>query len=532
LGNDYESKSLPNELLSLYRRRSKLTQLELSNLIRLKSDRMVRNWESGISLPVAKRLENLIQVYLMQEAFTPGNEGVEIRQLWNCVKRMYEGANERFSIYPIFDEHWLSTLLNEQVVFDIPIPSNEPISNKLRLGLVEQAHTEFSKKVSSQLHTLYLIPQIEQVTGNISINLPISSNRFIGREKEVVMLCQILDQPTLPVVTITGPIGVGKTRLAKEVVKKSQDNFKDGILKVDLASLTDELHLLQTLAKELGVSKEKNQPILSTLADYLHNKLTLVVLDNCDHLLNACANTIERLLPTCQNLKFLVTTREAMNLASETILIANPLSLPKEGEPLSQKRANQAEAITLFVEMASLVQTGFNLTEHNYKVVTHICRFLDGLPLAVELAATLTRALTVEQIAEQLEKSDGSCFQLLTYGRRNTLPHLKTLKDAIDCSYALLSPKEKLLLGQLAVFPESFTLGEVEMKCLGEDGEGNIKDCEVVGILINLVNKSMVLAEKYNSSMQYRLLNIIRQYGLEKLKLSPKLKIGCNNSEV
>jgi predicted ATPase len=256
------------------------------------------------------------------------------------------------------------------------------------------------------------------------------------------------------------------------------------------------------------VREEGGRPILSTLGDYLRTKKMLLVLDNCEHMIEACAKLADTLLHSCTNLRLLATSREALGIAGETTFPVPSLSLPGAAQ-LSPEMLPRHEAVRLFLDRALAVQPSFKLTHHNASAVAQVCKRLDGMPLAIELAAARVKGLSVEQIAQRLDDR----FRLLTGGSRTALPRHQTLRALIDWSYELLSVSERMLLRRLSVFAGGWTSEAAEAVCAAD----SVTTGEILDLLLRLVDKSLVLAEAEGSEARYRMLETIRQYALDKL---------------
>ncbi len=336
-------------------------------------------------------------------------------------------------------------------------------------------------------------------------NLPIALTSFIGREKERQEIANLLDRYRL--VTLIGPGGIGKTRLSLEVGQKMLPNHPDGVWLVELAPILDPLLVLRTTAIAIGLRDEPQRPVLDMLSDYLRGKQMLIILDNCEHVLDPCIQLVDTLLKNCAGLKILATSREPLGIIGEAIFRVPSLGLP-DIKQLSEK-TRYYESIRLFEERAQLVQIGFLVTTENASYVARICRQLDGIPLAIELAAARVKMLSAEQIAARLEQS----FNLLTSGNRTSLPRHQTLQAAIDWSYDLLSPAEQTLFRRLSVFVNGWTLEAVEAVCSDLD----LKPEYVLDLLSQLINKSLVTTEELRAETRYRMLETIRSYANEKL---------------
>jgi predicted ATPase/DNA-binding CsgD family transcriptional regulator len=353
-------------------------------------------------------------------------------------------------------------------------------------------------------------------------NLPLQLTSFIGREHALDELGHLLAGTRL--LTLVGPPGVGKTRLALRLAGEALDAYADGVWLVELAPLVDPVLVPQTVAAVLGVQEETGRPLLDTLVEALRSKQQLLVLDNCEHLVAVCAALADRLLRTCRHLEILATSREALGIAGETAWWVPTLTVP-DRLPASAADGlgplNQSEAVRLFVERARTAMPTFALTELNAGAVVQVCSRLDGIALALELAAARMRALSVEQLSTRLDAAitrgadarTDDPFRLLAAGSRAALPRQQTLRAAIDWSYELLTDAEQLLLCRLAVFAGGWTLEAAEQVCAGD----GIAPEDVLDLLVQLVNKSLVAVEIQAETQRYRLLEMIRQYAQEKL---------------
>ncbi len=340
-------------------------------------------------------------------------------------------------------------------------------------------------------------------------NLPIHLTSFIGREREIAELKRLLSQSRL--LTLTGLGGTGKTRLALQVAADVLLEYHDGVWFVDLAALSDPTLVPQSVASVLTVREQPGRPLESTLADHLQSRQVLLVVDNCEHLIRACATLADTLLRACPDLRICATSREALSVSGEVLYSVPPLSLP-DAKQLLPEVLPRFDATRLFIERAILSRPDFTVHSRNAHAVAEICRRLDGLPLAIELAAARVKVLSPEQIVSRLDDR----FRLLTKGGRTTLPRHQTLQAAIDWSYDLLAEKEQMLLRRMSVFAGGFTLEALEAVCSGDF----IETHEVLGLLAQLVDKSLVTADPQNGSGRYRLLETVRQYGQEKLSKS------------
>ncbi len=337
-------------------------------------------------------------------------------------------------------------------------------------------------------------------------NLPRQLTTFVGREREIGEAKQVL--VSAPLVTFTGPGGVGKTRLAVELAGEMLDEFPEGMWFVDLGPLTEPNFVAPAIAQSVGVMHAPGQPILDTLIDHLQGRRILLVLDNCEHLLDEAARTVDALLRSCGSLRVLATSREGLAIGGEAVFPVPSLSVP---DPATATPADlpRYEAVRLFVERATAAAPGFQITEQNASAVAQICRRLDGVPLAIELAAARVRALPVEQIATRLDDR----FRLLTGSSRVTVPRHQTLRQTIDWSHDLLDEDERIVFRRLAAFVGGCSLDAAEAVCAGPDVDASA----VLDLLTHLVDKSLLIAETAGSEAHYRQLETIRQYARDRL---------------
>ncbi len=349
-------------------------------------------------------------------------------------------------------------------------------------------------------------------------NLPVQLTSFVGRERDLAEVRQLMTASRL--VTLTGAGGCGKTRLGIQVASTMIAAFADGVWLVDLVLLREPSLTPQFVAQALGVHEAANETLMESLLGFVRSKQILQVLDNCEHLIEACALLVQSLLLQAPHLRILATSREPLAIAGETIYFVPPLALPP-GHGVAQGAVSASrlgvpelisfDAVRLFVERSQAVAPNFRLTTDNAVVVAEICRRLDGIPLAIELASARIRVLSLEQISTRLEDR----FSLLVSGQRiGQAPHHHTLRATLDWSYDLLAPTEQTLLRRLAVFAAGFSLDLVESVCT-DDELGSV---QILALLSSLVDKSLVMAETVTRSQaRYRLLETIRDYALEKL---------------
>ncbi len=377
-------------------------------------------------------------------------------------------------------------------------------------------------------------------------NLPAALTSFVGRGRELAAVQYALAQGPAGcrLLTLTGVGGGGKTRLALAVATAVQPHYPDGVWLVELAALADPALVPATVAAALDLREAPGASFTATLADTLQARRLLLVLDNCEHLVAACADLAARLLRACPHLQILATSREALGMAGETVWRLPPLSLPPladptRGAPLVAATAGEApaedvveggaldrlqrfEAVQLFLERARASRPDFTLTRENAAAVARVCRRLDGLPLAIELAAARLRVLSVRDVAARLDDR----FRLLTAGNRTALPRHQTLRGVLDWSYTLLSPPEQALLRRLAVFAGGWTLEAAEAVCVG----GPVQVSDVLDLLAGLESKSLLALMNDSASpggdgeSRYGLLETVRQYAADHLAVSGELE--------
>jgi predicted ATPase len=342
-------------------------------------------------------------------------------------------------------------------------------------------------------------------------NLPAQLSSFIGRESEGAEIKKLLARSRL--LTLTGAGGCGKTRLALRVAGDLLSDYSDGVWLVELAPASDPEMVIQITAEVLGIREQPKRSLVETLRDGLRSKRILLVLDNCEHLLDACANLAGALLKTCINLRILATSRQAIGVTGESVWQVLPLTTPAAGATTkSLESLSQFEAVRLFRDRAVAVQPRFALTAATAPAVAQICWRVEGIPLAIELAAARVSALSVVQIADRLQDS----FQLLSHGKRTALPHHQALRATIDWSYALLTDAERTLFQRLSVFTGGFDLEAAENVCVGEGMEHG----QLLDLLTQLVEKSLVLIREKRGTMRYRMLEPIRHYARDRLRES------------
>lgn len=347
----------------------------------------------------------------------------------------------------------------------------------------------------------------------ITTSLPLQLTSFIGREKDLADVNHLIEMARI--ITLTGTAGVGKTRLALQIATDRSHHYPDGVFWVELARLTDGSLVSQAVARAVNVVEQPDRPLLDGLLDALRSMHLLLVLDNCEHLLQACTQLVDA-LRSLTGLSILATSREPLGVTGERLYPVLPLMLPPANP--SVKDLDHSDAIQLFVERVRATLPRFELTPANAPVIATICRHLDGIPLAIELASARVNVLTVEQIAARLDDR----FKLLVTAPHLTHSHHRTLYAAIDWSFELLSPVERLLLQRLSIFTSGFTFDVAVSVCAW----GEIERAQTLDLLASLVNKSLVEAQTLQGSeARYSLLEMIRQYAREKLIASGEMSL-------
>ena len=338
-------------------------------------------------------------------------------------------------------------------------------------------------------------------------NLPLQPTTFIGRDKELAELKRLF--ATARLLTLTGAGGCGKTRLGLQLAADSLERFPDGAWLIELAPLSEPGLVPRTVAMVLGLEEDPGKAITATLVEHLKDRRLLMVIDNCEHLLHACAVLSDFLVRRCPHLTILASSREALGIAGEQTYRVPSLSLPDPKESHTPASVAPFEALQLFVDRCLSVRPDFRVTHENAATLVSICHRLDGIPLAIELAAARLRSLSIEEINRRLDHR----FRLLTGGSRTAIPRQQTLRSLIDWSYDLLHDPEKLLLQSLSVFSGGWTLEAAERICAGDHAENG----EVLELMTSLIDKSLVAVDQSDGRDRYRLLETVRQYARERL---------------
>jgi predicted ATPase/class 3 adenylate cyclase len=352
-------------------------------------------------------------------------------------------------------------------------------------------------------------------------NLPVQLTRFIGREKEMRDIKDLLSNSRL--LTLLGPGGTGKTRLTLQTGADMIDEFANGVWLVELASVSDPVYVEAEIASVFSLNSDGKKELIDIIRDFMREKELLIILDNCEHLIAECAKVSEQLLQFCSKLKILTSSREPLHISGEATYRIPSLSLPDSNKNYTNEELSQYESVQLFIDRALSVNPDFKVTNQNAPALAQLCHDIDGIPLAIELAAARIRVLSVEKILERLSDR----FRLLTGGKRTTLPRHQTLRALIDWSYDLLSDYEKLLLQRLSVFCGGWTLEAAEFVCQGEP----LDEFEILDLLSNLLDKSLVKASETHTDLRYNMLETIHKYAEEKLSDEEKFILRRKMSE-
>lgn len=519
-----ESKPLPHELLLMYRQRSGLTQTQLATQLGLKSDRMVQKWEGGYTLPTAPRLQSLIQLYLYAGVFIAGNEQEETHQLWSAIKDMFDQNTATYESYPIFDEGWFGQLTLDRQPSGAVLPITPALNAPSTLNFLANPRP---------------IPKASPFRSGSS-QLPVPPNRLIGREVEIKAIQALLrkdsqGQRPVRLLTLTGSGGTGKTRLAIQIASEMQSEF-ERVWFVSLASIQNPNLVEFTIAQALGLSEKSGALNLELIQRNLAGKQALLVLDNFEHLL-AAIPLVKALLESCPDLVVLVTSRIALRLSWEQEFPVVPLKLPpfSPGKTLSVfpnlLSTRQYSAVALFLERAQAVKPSFDLEEANSAAIIEICQHLDGLPLALELAAAWVKMLSPQNLLSRLIDNNKQLkLQMLAMSEIDQPERHKTIWASINWSYSLLNQAEQILLRRLAIFSEGWELVAAEEICAGD----GLEQSAIVELLYHLINYSLVVVDDpptdptIYSEPRFRLLETIRQYSWEKLQEAGKLEGLCD----
>ncbi|KQY94253.1 LuxR family transcriptional regulator [Paenibacillus sp. Root52] len=488
------SKDWPHEWIKRIRSRpirrgpaKRMRQIDLAKRVGV-DPRTVQQWENGDRLPSVGNLKLIIQAFWEEGLFLEINPSQEAEQLWLAVKRFSEARSATGREFPDFDAAWFATLAVTEV---------------MGTDSTREVKTASSASVSATIH------------------LPRLAFHFVGRNQAKVDLVERLRVHSL--VSIVGSGGIGKTSLAAEVASSLIDMYPDGVWMFEFGVIHESHDLGQLLLATLGIQNQASQTDLQAVMDSIADRKMLFIFDNCEHLIDAIAATAESLLSVAPELTILATSREPFNIAGEWVYRIPPLSYPGDDRSLQELHEQELlafEAVQLFLERARIAVPQFQPTLTALKRIGAICKKVEGIPLAIELAVARMNMLTLEQIEERL----ASLLSLLTAGKRTAAPRHQTLRSTIDWSYNLLSGKERLLLRRLSVFAGGFTLEAAEDVCICEPGmpdhEDRIIREDMLDLLSGLVNKSLVsteIGEDYGR-IRYFMLQTIKEYAGEKLR--------------
>jgi predicted ATPase/DNA-binding SARP family transcriptional activator len=470
--------------------------------------------------PATRDLENALSVY--QGEFLPGFYEEWITEEREHLHGLFEqkigmlleqlALEKRWHEVLEWSERWISLGEGPETAYRHLMIAYDALGDRARVASTYerciQALGEMDLEPSEETRALAF-------KRNPRLSVPIPLTSFIGREKELKEVAGLLSKSRL--VTLTGAGGAGKTRLAVQVVPDVLELFPDGIRFLDLAPLSDPQLVSYTLANLLGLRETGSSElsINDQLIDFFHSRVALVVFDNCEHLIESCAKLASSLLASCPGLSILATSREALRISGEVPYRVPSLSIPNLDLKPGREALESSEAVRLFIERAVVASPGFRIDQDSIVTVANICQRLDGIPLAIELAAARVTVLSAGQILKRLDDR----FELLKGGLRSSLPRQQTLRATIEWSYDLLPEKECILFRRLAVFAGSWSLEAAEKVC----GGNGIESGEILDLMDQLINKSLVIAEAIvvpdttGSSMRYRCLETIRQFASEKL---------------
>jgi predicted ATPase/class 3 adenylate cyclase len=403
----------------------------------------------------------------------------------------------------------------------LSLPTEELVRDALPAGVQLRALGEHRLRDLARPEQLFqlvtpdlpsLFPALRSLE-SVPNNLPVQLTSFIGRERELGEVKRLLASTRL--LTLTGSGGTGKTRLSLQVGAELLDQFHDGVWFVEFGMIEDGALVAETVAAALDMRQEPERSLVTTLGSFFRNRTVLLILDNCEHVIAACARLAETLLRSCPQLRILSSSREPLGIAGENAWPLPPLSLPNHWRDIADgpdalERLTEYEAVRLFIDRAALARPAFQARNDNISTIAQICWRLDGIPLAIELAAARVKVLTLQQIVERLDDR----FHLLTTGSRTAVPRQQTLRSLIDWSHDLLSDPERVLLRRLSVFARGRTLESIEAVCPG----GELDRWHIVDLVTQLVDKSLIYVEKGPfKDARYYMLESIWDYANEKL---------------
>jgi non-specific serine/threonine protein kinase len=488
--------------------------LDANSLAKMNENASVEEWMHALSLAQGELLLGFYDDWVTEER--------EHLQALNRQKiaRLLEMLEKEQRWYEMLEcaERWITLERTSEAAYRALMVAYEALGDRAKVEAAYErcvhALSELDLEPSEQTRTLVFKRPSKW-------NVPIPLTSFVGREKVLVEVAGLLYQSRL--VTLTGSGGVGKTRLSIQVVQELLGKYPDGVWFLDLAPLADAALVPNTLASLLGLRESSEVSITNLLINYLRSRTALIIFDNCEHLIEGCAQLVRVLLISCERLSILATSREALRISGEITYRVPSLEVPGVSLETATAALEKIESVRLFAERAAAELPGFTISPQNASRIAQICERLDGIPLAIELAAARIQVLTVEQILNRL----GDRFNLLSSGLRSALPRHQTLRATIEWSYDLLSEKESLLFRRLAVLAGGWTLDAAENIC-SADG---IDSVEILDLLSELIRKSLVLVHESGNEIRYRRLETIRQYACEKLVESGEQEL-CRNQHL
>ncbi len=518
------SKAWPHDLISKFRSRparnnpsKKMRQVDLAKLVGVDS-RTVQQWENGDRIPSPANLKRLIQVFLYEGHFLETNGKREAEELWTAVKKLSEARSATNREFPAFDAEWFDTMA------DVPAFTDEDSAYSARPphtnGLQTAAATLRSAREPSRSSANFLGRKIDHAAGWQNY-LPKERSRFVGRSSSLSELRTALTGCSL--VSIVGSGGIGKTAFAIEAASELASSYPDGIWLFEFASVNEPLFLSPFVLSALGIQNHSGHHDRESILRFVSGKKALFIFDNCEHVVDEAAEFAESLLRSEPALTILTTSRESLNIDGEYVFRLPPLTYPESDgiqADCSMNELEAFEAVQFFMEKARSMFPHFQPSLRDLQLIGDICKRLEGIPLAIELAVARMNILTLEQIQKRL----ANLLTFLTSGKRNAALRQQTLKSAIDWSYDLLSGKEQLLLRRLSAFSGGFTLEAAEAVCSCPRGmpkrHDKIETDQLLDLLSSLTNKSLIYIRTSEDglAMRYFLLESIREYGSEKLQ--------------
>jgi predicted ATPase/DNA-binding SARP family transcriptional activator/DNA-binding CsgD family transcriptional regulator len=476
-------------------------------------------------------LAELAQIYETRKEYNAAIEALQklvaeeptLEEAHLNLMRLYAGMGQRYQALRQYQQ--LRDALSRELDAE-PAMAVQRLYQDIRSGHLAPQQEQSPIRIQEGAKATPPAHFVEEQTGQPAArhtNLPHALTSFIGREQEIAEIGRLLMQTRL--MTLTGSGGSGKTRLALEATATLSEKFVDGIWLVELAALTDASFVPEAVATALDVRETSDRPLLEQLVEALRSKRMLLLFDNCEHLVDACARLADVLLRACPHLTILATSRQALGLIGEITWRVPALAAPDPDRLPPFEHLLRYDAVRLFLDRASTSRPDFALTPQNGMAVVQICRRLDGIPLAIELAAVRVKVLTVEQLAARLDDA----LALLVAGSRTAQQRQRTLRATCDWSYALLSEREQALFRRLSVFAGGWRLEAAEQICAApypsllsstETSEARGESTQVFDLLAQLVDKSLVVMVEREGQARYTLLDILRQYGAEQLTIA------------